>query len=100
MRSLGLHGEERIAGVVTGAAYPDALAPIVEGLDGLRVARRDVGGGLGGASQWIAILRRRPSRCVVVEPERASAAAAELFPCSMRAGRGDGPPVGSGAAVR
>ena len=32
VRSLGLVGEDRIAGVVTGAAYPDALAPIVERL--------------------------------------------------------------------
>nr|MBA3604530.1 hypothetical protein [Acidimicrobiia bacterium] len=29
LRALGLRGEQRVAGAVTGAGYPDALAPIV-----------------------------------------------------------------------
>ncbi|MET0459081.1 MAG: class I SAM-dependent methyltransferase [Ilumatobacteraceae bacterium] len=79
VRSLGLVGEERIAGVITGAAYPDALTTIVDRLTGVRGVVCDVGAGLGGASQWMA--SRIDAPVVAVEPEATSVtAAAELFP--------------------
>ena len=57
VRSLGLVGDDRIAGVVTGAAYPHALTPIVEA--SRRGARRRVR------------RRRRPRGSVAVDQELA-----------------------------
>jgi SAM-dependent methyltransferase len=76
--TLGLDGEDRIAGAVTGAGYPDALEPAVQ-----RAAAGqlwgDIGAGLGAASSWLAI--RSGATVIAVEPERTSAVeAATLFP--------------------
>ena len=99
VRSLGLVGDDRIAGVVTGAAYPDALTPIVEHLDEVPGAVCDVGAGLGGASQWIATRRAGAGRGVIaVEPESASVeAASELFPgLAVVQGAATALPIGAG----
>ena len=77
--ALGLDGEERIAGAVTGVAYPDALAPILAARpDGLTTIG-DLGAGLGGAAEWF---RSRSGAAVLaVEPEApATLAARQLFP--------------------
>ena len=76
---LGLRGEERIAGLVTGADYPDALQPLVEVVTD--VARRicDVGAGLGAGSVHLA--RGSGVDVVATEPEvRTARTAREWFP--------------------
>lgn len=96
---LGLAGEERIAGLVTGAAYPDALVPIVDACRGRRGLVLDVGAGLGAASVW---LRDEAGVEVVgVEPEgRAAGLARRAFPqLAMSCGTADALPVRSGACV-
>jgi len=76
---LGLRDEERIAGLVTGAGYPDALDPIVDALAAVTGPVADVGAGLGAASAYLAVRGR--CRVVAVEPESGAAGlAAELFP--------------------
>lgn len=76
---LGLCGEERIAGLITGAGYPDALDPVVDALAGVTGPVADVGAGLGAASAYVA--GRAGCRVVAVEPEHgALAMAARLFP--------------------
>jgi SAM-dependent methyltransferase len=101
VRSLGLTGADRVAGVVTGAAYPDALAPIIEGLGETTGVVCDVGAGLAGASQWIASQRAGAAGSVVaIEPESASVtAAAELFPgLGIVQGAATALPLGDGCA--
>jgi len=78
IRHLGLTGEARVAGAVTGAGYPQALDPIVAALRSCRCVC-DVGAGLGGASAWLAA--NAGLEVIAVEPEWASARAArDLFP--------------------
>ena len=99
VRSLGLVGEERIAGVVTGAAYPDALATIVERLAGASGVVCDVGAGLAGASRWMA--DHVDATVVVVEPEATSVrAAVELFgDLAIVQGSATAIPLGAGRAA-
>jgi SAM-dependent methyltransferase len=76
---LGLRGEDRLAGLVTGAGYPDALDPIVDAIIGVRAVVVDVGAGLGAASSYLA--SRSGCRVVALEPEAAAAAlGARTFP--------------------
>jgi len=77
--ALGLEGEERIAGAVTGVAYPDALAPILAARPEGLTTIGDLGAGLGGAAEWF---RSRSGAAVLaVEPEApATLAARQLFP--------------------
>ena len=77
IRHLGLTGEERIAGCVSGAGYPQALVPIADALRSCRCVC-DVGSGLGGASVWLA--ECADVEVIAVEPEwRSGRAAVELF---------------------
>lgn len=64
---LGLHGEERIAGLVTGAGYPDALVPIVDSFAGSSGPLCDVGSGLGAAAAWVG--QRSSATILAAEPE-------------------------------
>lgn len=96
---LGLGGEQRVAGLVTGAGYPDSLQPIVEAFRSLEGMVLDVGAGLGAASVW---LRDQAGVDVVgVEPEaRAARLARRAFPgLPMSCGTADAIPVRSGACV-
>jgi SAM-dependent methyltransferase len=96
---LGLDGEDRIAGLVTGAAYPDALGPIVDACRSREGTVLDVGAGLGAATVW---LRDEAGVDVVgVEPEgRAAGLARRAFPrLAMSCGTADALPVRSGSCV-
>jgi SAM-dependent methyltransferase len=73
---LELRGEDRIAGLVSGAGYPDALDPIADALVGARGPVLDVGAGLGAASAYLAARSR--SRVVTLEPEGGAAALAAM----------------------
>src|SRR5699024_988734 len=76
---LGLRGEERIAGLATGAGYPDALDPIVDALSGRAGFVVDVGAGLGAAAAFIA--RTAAVDVKGVEPEvRVARRAGDAFP--------------------
>ena len=76
---LGLGGEDRIAGLVTGAGYPDALAPVARGLAGIAGPVCDVGAGLGAASSYLAAVAG--CEVVAIEPEaRIARVAGRLFP--------------------
>ena len=67
-------GEERIAGLVTGAGYPDALGPVLEVFAGLPGLICDVGAGLGAATWWLA--GQGAVDVMGVEPEPSTAALA------------------------
>ncbi len=72
-------GEQRIAGLVTGAGYPDALAPVLEAFAGLPGLTCDVGAGLGAATWWLAA--QGAVDVMGVEPEVSTAALArQRFP--------------------
>lgn len=64
---LGLSGEERVAGLATGAGYPDSLDPIVDALSGRAGVTVDVGAGLGAAAAFMA--RAGGATVKGVEPE-------------------------------
>lgn len=65
--ALGLEGEDLVAGLVTGAGYPDALAPAGAAFRAGRGPVADLGAGLGAATAWI---RTSTGLAVVgVEPE-------------------------------
>jgi len=75
---LGLCGDERTAGLATGAGYPASLEPIRDLIAGLRGAVCDLGSGLGAATAWV---EAGGHRMLAVEPEpRAVALARDLFP--------------------
>lgn len=79
MVDLGLQGEERIAGLVTGAGYPDALEPVVECFAGSSGTLCDVGSGLGAAAAWVS--QRSSAMILATEPEvRTAALARSHFP--------------------
>lgn len=79
VEALGLQGEDRIAGLTIGAAYPDALEPVIDALAGHDGMVCDVGAGLGAGTRWIAARTARP--VTAVEPEPTSAGAARrAFP--------------------
>jgi SAM-dependent methyltransferase len=95
--ALGLRGSDLIAGLVTGAGYPDALVPVTA-----RFARgdgpvADLGAGLGAATTWIG--ETAGVRVLGVEPEpRAAALAMRAFPgLPVVAGTATAPPLRSGA---
>ena len=67
-------GEQRIAGLVTGAGYPDALGPVLEAFAGLPGLICDVGAGLGAATWWLA--GQGAVDVMGVEPEPSTAALA------------------------
>ena len=80
IEDLGLSGEDRMAAAAEGAGYPGALVVLA---DALRRAHcrtvADLGGGLGGASQWLA--EQIGAMVTVVERSPASALAGRrLFP--------------------
>jgi SAM-dependent methyltransferase len=76
---LGLSGEDRTAGLATGAGYPQSLEPIREVVAALRGAVCDVGSGLGAAAAWVGA--GGSARMLAVEPElRAAALARDAFP--------------------
>ena len=75
---LGLHGEDRMAGLATGAGYPASLEPIRGVMAGLRGAVCDLGSGLGAAAAWVGA---GGPRMLAVEPEpHAVALARNVFP--------------------
>jgi SAM-dependent methyltransferase len=96
---LGLRGEERLAGLVTGAGYPDALAPIARALGGVAGLLCDVGAGLGAASAHLAAVAGIPT--VGVEPEAHTAGLARrAFPgLPMAAASADAVPFSTGACA-
>jgi SAM-dependent methyltransferase len=96
---LGLDGEERIAGLVTGAGYPDSLAPIADALRELDGTVLDVGAGLGAASVWLRDAAGVP--VVGVEPEAGAARLARrTFPqLPMSCGTADAIPMRSGSCA-
>lgn len=71
VEQLGLQGEERVAGLVTGAGYPDSLALVVTACADLEGPVCDVGAGLGAASVWLA--QQAAVEVVAVEPEERTA---------------------------
>ena len=76
---LGLGGEERVAGLATGAGYPDSLDAIIDSLSGRRGLVIDVGAGLGAAAAFIA--RTAGADVKGVEPEvRVAQLARDAFP--------------------
>jgi SAM-dependent methyltransferase len=98
-RSLGLTGDERIAAASPGAGFPAALRTLAAALEvgaGQRLA--DVGGGLGGASRWLA--EATGAEVVLVEPAAGSVAAARTLFGDLRAviAEGDALPL-RGASV-
>jgi len=79
VEDLGLDGEERLAGLVSGAGYPEALDPIVAALVGVTGPVLDVGAGLGAASVHLG--RTAGVAVIGVEPEDGtSALARRAFP--------------------
>ncbi len=76
---LGLSGDERVAGLATGAGYPDSLDPIVDALTGRAGVVVDVGAGLGAVAAFIA--RATGAAVKGVEPEvRVARLAGDSFP--------------------
>lgn len=96
---LGLTGEERVAGLATGAGYPEALAPIVEALSGCRGTVVDVGAGLGAPATHLA--RTAGVSVTGVEPEaRVARRAGSAFPeVTMIAGTAERIPIADDAAA-
>lgn len=90
-------GEQRIAGLVTGAGYPDALVPVLEAFAGLSGPICDVGAGLGAATWWLAA--QGAVDVMGVEPEASTAALARQgFPdLPMAAGIATALPLRAGA---
>ena len=96
---LGLRGEDRVAGLSTGAGYPDSLDPIVDSLSGRDGLVVDVGAGLGAAAAFMA--RASGSSVMGVEPEvRVARLARDAFPdVAMVAGTAACLPFADGAAA-
>jgi SAM-dependent methyltransferase len=94
---LDLTGEDRIAGLVTGAGYPNSLEPIAAALRNQQGPVLDLGAGLGAASAWLS--ERAGIPVVGVEPEgRAAALGRRAFPgLPMACGSADAVPVRSGS---
>jgi ubiquinone/menaquinone biosynthesis C-methylase UbiE len=83
-RRLGLTGDELIAAASPGAGFPAALRTLARSLrvgPGRRLV--DVGGGLGGASRWLA--DATGAEVVLVEPAAGSVAAARTLFGDLRA---------------
>lgn len=79
VKSLGLGGEERVAGLATGAGYPDSLDAIIDALSGRTGVVIDVGAGLGAAAAFMA--RAAGADVKGVEPEvRVARLARDAFP--------------------
>ena len=81
-RRLGLQGEELIAGLVTGAGYPDALAPAVNTLRGVVAPVADLGAGLGAATVWLGDRAHVAMVGVEPQPDAARTCVAGLRPAS------------------
>lgn len=94
---LGLTGEDRIAGLITGAGYPDSLALVVRSFTATDGPICDVGAGLGAATWWIA--SGAGVDAVAVEPEpRAAALAHRAFPqLAVTAGAASALPLRAGS---
>src|SRR5215210_5227517 len=84
-RALGLKGEDLIAAMSPGPAFPAALRSVASALPPGCAAIVDIGAGTGGASEW---LRRVTGAAVfAIEPAEGSrAAAVRAFPELLVAG--------------
>ncbi|MGH9271073.1 MAG: class I SAM-dependent methyltransferase [Ilumatobacteraceae bacterium] len=96
---LGLVGEERIAGLITGAGYPDALVPLLSGLSHEHGLVCDVGAGLGAATWWLG--SQAAVDVIGVEPEPAAAELARrAFPdLPVVSGEAAALPLGDGSCT-
>lgn len=94
---LRLTGEDRVAGLITGAGYPDSLAPVIEAFAAIDGPICDVGAGLGAATWWIA--SGADVDAVAVEPEpRAAGLAHQAFPqLAITAGAASALPLRAGS---
>ena len=87
-----------MAGLVTGACYPDALDPIVDALVAVDAVVVDVGAGLGAASAYLS--SRTGCRMVALEPEAGAAAlGSRTFPgLAVAVGEAAALPIAGGGA--
>lgn len=98
VEALALTGEEVIAAVSPGAAFPSVLCSIVRSLPRTVATVVDLGAGAGGASEWLR--QQLGAHVIAVEPApRAREVATRRFPeLDVRDGRADHTDVGDGEA--